>query len=368
MVSAGVMSGGGMGGVSLVYETHSTTTDNEAGRCTGWQPGELSAAGVANARELGRRRRDDGIDLIISSDLHRAVQTVDLAFAGSSVPRRTDPRLRECDFGDLTGSPVDEVHAQRRARVDTPFPGGQSYRQVAAAVAELLAELRRDHDSQRVLLVGHAATRYALEHLLTGRPLESAAAAPFGWREGWEYVLGPVLPELAVLDGPASLTAEDALTAVYRAAFTAPGYDEPEEAVSRFRREQLPTHAARPGFRCATLRLAGTVAGFAYGHTGERGQWWTDTVATRVPATLAGDWLGGHFELVQVAVAPEHQGRGFGAALVDGLLLGLPHDRALLTTYDDERPAPRLYRRLGWRRLATGALDSRDLWGLRLTS
>ena len=276
--------------VSLVYETHSTTTDNEAGRCTGWQPGELSATGVENARELGRRRRDDGIDLVISSDLHRAVQTVDVAFAGSTVTRRTDPRLRECDFGELTGAPVEQMHAQRRARVDTPFPGGQSYREVADGVAELLAELGRDHDGERVLLVGHAATRYALDHLLTGRPLESAAAAPFGWREGWEYVHGPPLPELSVLDGPAAFAAADVLA-----------------------------HAARPGFRCTTLLLAGTVA-------------------------------------------------GFGAALVDGVLLGLPHDRALLTTYDDERPAPRLYRRLGWEKLATGALAGKDLWGLRLTS
>jgi broad specificity phosphatase PhoE len=334
------MSGGRVGVVSLVYETHSTTTDNEAGRCTGWQPGELSATGIENARELGRRRRDDGIDLVVSSDLHRAVQTVDVAFAGSTVPRRTDPRLRECDFGDLTGSPVAVLHAQRRARVDTAFPGGQSYRQVADGVAELLAELRRDHDGERVLLVGHAATRYALDHLLTGRPLESAAAAPFGWREGWEYVLGPVRPELSVLDGPAALAAANV----------------------------LPAHAARPGFRCATLLLGSTVAGFAYGYTGQRGQWWTDTVAARVPAELAADWLGGHFELVEVEVAPEHQGRGFGAALVDGVLLGLPHDRALLTTYDDESPTPRLYRRLGWEKLATGALDGKDLWGLRLTA
>jgi broad specificity phosphatase PhoE/GNAT superfamily N-acetyltransferase len=355
-----------VGAVSLVYETHSTTTDNEAGRCTGWQPGQLSAAGVENACELGRRRRDDGIDLVVSSDLQRAVQTVDVAFAGSTVPRRTDPRLRECDFGERTGAPVEVMHAQRRARVDSPFPGGQSYRQVADGVADLLAELRRDHDGERVLLVGHAATRYALDHLLTGRPLEAAASAPFGWREGWEYVLGPVLPQLAVLDGPAALATQDVLTAVYRAAFTAASYYESEEAVTRFRSEQLPAHTARPGFRCITLMLAGTVAGFAYGYSGERGQWWTDTVAARVPAVLADEWLGGHFELVEVAVAPEHQGRGFGAALVDGLLLGLPHGRALLTTYDDDRPAPRLYCRLGWELLARGALDHRDLWGLRL--
>jgi len=94
--------GGRMDAVSLVYETHSTTTDNEAGRCTGWQPGELSAAGVRNARELGRRRRDDGIDLVISSDLHRAVQTVDVARSTgppSPRPAMTSPRRRSHGSG-----------------------------------------------------------------------------------------------------------------------------------------------------------------------------------------------------------------------------------------------------------------------------
>jgi hypothetical protein len=53
---------------------------------------------------------------------------------------------------------------------------------------------------------------------------------------------------------------------------------------------------------------------------------------------------------------------------VESLLLGLPHRRALLTTYADDRPAPRLYRRLGWQRLATGVFDGSDLWGLDLRS
>jgi hypothetical protein len=48
------------------------------------------------------------------------------------------------------------------------------------------------------------------------------------------------------------------------------------------------------------------------------------------------------------------------------VLLAVPHDRALLTTYADDRPAPRLYARLGWQRLATGVLDGSDLWGTDL--
>jgi len=35
--------------VRLAYETHATTTDNEAGVAIGWLPGQLSHAGRVNA-------------------------------------------------------------------------------------------------------------------------------------------------------------------------------------------------------------------------------------------------------------------------------------------------------------------------------
>ena len=38
-----------------------------------------------------------------------------------------------------------------------------------------------------MLVIGHTATRWALDHLLDGRPLEDVVARPFDWREGWEY-------------------------------------------------------------------------------------------------------------------------------------------------------------------------------------
>jgi broad specificity phosphatase PhoE len=350
--------------VDLVYETHSISTDNEAGRATGWAPGELSARGVDLARQLGRRRASDGLDLVLSSDLHRAAQTVEVAFAGSEVPRSTDLRLREVDYGDLTLAPVEQIDAVKLDHVDVPFPGGQSYRDVVAGMSDLLDELSRDHHGHRVLLVGHAATRYALDHVLTGRPLEATVVAPFAWREGWTYRLTDERPSVAVLDGPAAMDIRDELERVYRAAFGAPGYDETEADVRRFMTETLPTHAGRTGFRMVTLRLGPDLQGFAYGYTGERGQWWTDTVASAVPADVDQGWFGGHFEVVELGVDPAAQGRGFGAALMDHLLLGLPHDRALLTTYADDRPAPRLYLRLGWTRLAERALRDSDLYGL----
>ena len=47
--------------IELVFETHSTTVDNEEGRATGWWPGQLSARGRTQAQQLGSRRVSDRI-------------------------------------------------------------------------------------------------------------------------------------------------------------------------------------------------------------------------------------------------------------------------------------------------------------------
>jgi broad specificity phosphatase PhoE len=47
--------------VAIIFETHSLTTDNEAGIATGWLPGQLSERGRGLAAELGQRYRATGI-------------------------------------------------------------------------------------------------------------------------------------------------------------------------------------------------------------------------------------------------------------------------------------------------------------------
>ena len=175
--------------LEVVYETHAISTDNEAGIATGWNHGRLSEAGRGAARELGVRRRDDGIAAVLTSDLGRAVETASIAFAGSDLPVRRDRRLRECDYGDLNGMPVARLAAERRRRIDEPFPGGQSYRQVVEQTRELLRDLSAEWDGRRVLLISHSANRWALQCLLEGASLEELVDAPFHWRPGWEFRL-----------------------------------------------------------------------------------------------------------------------------------------------------------------------------------
>ena len=170
---------------TVVFETHSTSEHNEAGIATGWLGGALSATGRAQAVELGERRRNDGIELVVASDLWRAVETAAIAFEGSGIPLRVDWRLRECDYGRLTGMPRTVLDEQRVRRVDEPWPGGESWRQAVARVSSFLDEVR----GERVLLIGHVATRWALDHRVNGRPLEELAAEEFDWQPGWEYEL-----------------------------------------------------------------------------------------------------------------------------------------------------------------------------------
>lgn len=140
--------------------------------------------------------------------------------------------------------------------------------------------------------------------------------------------------------------------------------DQPDGAI--WRRAVWDRHTARDGFRLTRAYNDGSLVGFAYGYTGERGQWWTDRAAEVLPDAVSEDWLGGHFELVTIGVVPEARGRGIGAALMERLTADIPHDRWLLmTSADPDEPAHRLYARHGWQVIGPGLAEGRAIMGRR---
>jgi broad specificity phosphatase PhoE len=176
--------------VEIVYETHALTTDNEAGVSTGWLPGRLSAQGRREALELGERRRSPKIAAVFTSDLQRSMETARIAFPEGQPPIHQDPRLRECNYGEFNGHPSHLIDAQRAHRIDTPFPGGQSYQQVLAATEAFLHDLIQHWDNKQILVIAHTANKWALDCLLTGASLPDLLTAPFAWQpDGWCYTL-----------------------------------------------------------------------------------------------------------------------------------------------------------------------------------
>lgn len=175
--------------VTIVFETHAVTVDAERWIATGWRESRLSTAGRRQALELRERRAGDEIAAVFCSDLGYAVETARIAFEGHGLPVLHDWRLRECDFGELTGGPVAHVEQVRAAHVYEPFPGGESYTDVVARVRSFLRDLGPRHAGRRVVLVGHHGTKLALDYVLEGAPLPDLVAAPFRWQPGWLYTL-----------------------------------------------------------------------------------------------------------------------------------------------------------------------------------
>jgi 2,3-bisphosphoglycerate-dependent phosphoglycerate mutase len=173
---------------AVVFETHSTSEDNEAGVAAGWLPGRLSARGRAQAAELGRRRRADAIDAVFASDLRRAVETAEIAFGDAGVPILLDWRLRECDYGELNGALRAVVHGDRGRYLDAAYPGGESWRTAIARVGRFVDDLAPRWAGARVLVIGHIATRWGFEHRINGVALEDLAAEDAAWRPGWVYL------------------------------------------------------------------------------------------------------------------------------------------------------------------------------------
>jgi 2,3-bisphosphoglycerate-dependent phosphoglycerate mutase len=173
----------------IVFETHATSLDNEAGLASGWFDVGLSPAGERQARELGDRRRQGDLACVYCSDLARAVHTAEIAFGdrGPDLPIVRDARLRECDYGTLTRHPAAEIEARRAGHITQPFPGGESYADCVARASAWLADARTAFAGRTIAVIGHRATFYAFESLLNGVPLEQAIAAPWSWRAGWIY-------------------------------------------------------------------------------------------------------------------------------------------------------------------------------------
>jgi broad specificity phosphatase PhoE len=174
--------------VTIVFEPHGTTFDNEAHLSSGHNDVALSPLGEQQSKEMGECYKDQTFDTIFCSDLQRTYQSAEIGF-GNKFPIIRDARLRECDYGDYTEQPSAEVEKEKPERIAVPFPSGESYTQTTARMKDFLADLLKNHDGKTVMIIGHRATQYALENLINEVPLETIVPAPWKWQPGWRYEL-----------------------------------------------------------------------------------------------------------------------------------------------------------------------------------
>lgn len=174
--------------VTITYFVHGTTTDNEEGRATGWNHGELSPLGVQQSITL-RDQLTDEFAVVFCSDLSRAVESARLTFGEMDVEIIKDDRLRECNYGRLNGKK--ETDGVKEHHLSEPFPDGESYEAVEARIRGFLEDIKQRFDGKHIAIVAHQAPQLALDVITKGISWEQAFAEDWrkqkAWQPGWRY-------------------------------------------------------------------------------------------------------------------------------------------------------------------------------------
>lgn len=176
--------------VKIIYFVHGTTTDNEQGKATGWSQGKLSTKGIEQAKELRKKINLDEIDLVISSDLERAIESASYIFNGEKTTLQ-DKRIRECCYGELDEK--DKNLVKYEEHILEQFPKGESLKDVENRVREFCKDLLEKYDGKTIALVSHRAPQLALEVITKNITWEESIEKDWrktkDWKPGWTYII-----------------------------------------------------------------------------------------------------------------------------------------------------------------------------------
>ena len=154
----------------LLLIRHAESTWNAKGRWQGHGDPPLSDRGRAQASALARELAYESIDVIISSDLCRAVETAAIVGETHDLRPELNPRLRELDIGKWEGLTRDEIEstsgdALRRfdaGNLDVRPGAGENLRELEQRAHSIVNELVGAHPGRRLAVVTHLGVIRAL--------------------------------------------------------------------------------------------------------------------------------------------------------------------------------------------------------------
>jgi glucosyl-3-phosphoglycerate phosphatase len=157
----------------LVMWRHGETDYNATGRMQGHLDSELTDVGRNQARFAVPVLARFSPDIVVTSDLRRAMDTATTFTEVTGVPLRVDKRLRETNLGlwqGMTSAEVDEQWPGARQvwQTDPTWtpPGGESRLEVAARAAEVVGDLDESTEETAVLCAHGGLIAALVGHLL----------------------------------------------------------------------------------------------------------------------------------------------------------------------------------------------------------
>ena len=174
---------GAMAPLSLTLVRHGESDWNVARRCQGQDDrARLTDEGRAQATMVVDALVERDVDLVVASDLTRALETADLVAGALGVRRLIDPLVRERAFGYLEGGPLAAVTAADTGIADGVLvdpdarpAGGESFRDVALRARRFLEKAELAWPDRRLLVVTHGGFVRAARAVASGVALEGMA-------------------------------------------------------------------------------------------------------------------------------------------------------------------------------------------------
>ncbi len=144
---------------------HGQTTDNKEKIFSGFRNPDLTEEGIREAQNLRDKLKDKVVTKAYSSDQTRAIHTLQIVLEPhQNVQVFQDPRIRERDYGDLTGgSKVEEEEKNPEQykiwhrSFDVPPPNGESIEMVEKRVLPFIEDLKKDLEPNDVIFISASA-------------------------------------------------------------------------------------------------------------------------------------------------------------------------------------------------------------------
>lgn len=149
----------------LLLVRHGETVDNVNQIMQGQTQGELTQNGVLQAEELARQMSDDQIDVFVSSDLKRSIDTCKIIAHSHGLPVVQTPLLRERDWGGFTGRFIPDLK-------DEPWPDDiETITDLRARAQAFLDFIKEHYPEKTVLAVGHGIINKAIQAVHLGKEM-----------------------------------------------------------------------------------------------------------------------------------------------------------------------------------------------------
>ena len=147
--------------------------------CYGWpddeNPCELDEVGIKEVTASGIKLKDNGIDLIYSSDILRTKQTAEIVASILGIDKISyNIKLRDLNWGVFAGGPkkIALDFYQNKSRMDDRPENGESWGDLKKRVSEFLEEIDKKNEKKNILLVSHGDAILLLNAWLYGWNLE----------------------------------------------------------------------------------------------------------------------------------------------------------------------------------------------------